>query len=192
MLGQALGWTVVEGSLTFGSWNIASLLADTLGRISFYLAAVFLAAVYGWFGWLLWKGIKNRLQKDAIEPYRTRQLLLQCASLTVLVFILTNKVFSPQYLIWLCPLLPLLGGRSRYLVWSLFVVAAALTQYVFPYHYIEFELGNPVPVAMLFIRNLLLIAVAIVLLRTPPSTVTTVPSKSLPISAPPLSSKLSF
>jgi len=105
------------------------------------------------------------LGRGTAGPHCEARLLLQFASLTVLVFMLTNKVFSAQYLIWLCPLLPLLGGQSRYIAWPLFAAAAALTQYVFPYHYIEFELGDTVPVVMLAGRNLLLVAVAVVILR---------------------------
>ncbi len=165
LVAQSLGWTRVEGSLTFGSWNITSPLADILGGLSFYFVLGFLAAVYGWFGWLVVGGVKGGLGRGTAGPHCEARLLLQFASLTVLVFMLTNKVFSAQYLIWLCPLLPLLGGQSRYIAWPLFAAAAALTQYVFPYHYIEFELGDTVPVVMLAGRNLLLVAVAVVILR---------------------------
>lgn len=165
LMAQALGLTRVEGGLTFGSWNISSPTADAIGGISFYLTAGFLSMVYVWYGWLLGKWVKVRLKKNILEPYDAGRLLFQFVSLTVLVFVLTNKVFSPQYLIWLCPLLPLFGGQSRYFVWVLFAAAAALTQYVFPYHYIEFELGSFAPVAMMAVRNLLLVAAAIVLLR---------------------------
>jgi len=165
LVAQSLGWTRVEGSLTFGSWNITSPLADVLGGLSFYFVLGFLAAVYGWFGWLVAGWVKERSGGGIAGPHYAVRLLLQVAFLAVLVFMLTNKVFSAQYLIWLCPLLPLLGGQSRYIAWLLFAAAAALTQYVFPYHYIEFELGNIVPVVMLAGRNLLLVAVVAVILR---------------------------
>jgi len=164
LMAQALGWTRVEGSLTFGSWNITSPLADAIGGISLYLTVSFLAVVYGWFGWMLRKNLKTRSEKITSGPQDAWRLLVQFASLTVLVFMLANKVFSPQYLIWLCPLLPLLSGQSRYFVWFLFTAAAALTQYVFPYHYIEFEMGSPGTVAVLASRNILLGVTAFVIL----------------------------
>ncbi|MEW6141697.1 MAG: hypothetical protein AB1597_00880 [Chloroflexota bacterium] len=164
LMAQVLGWTSVEGSLTYGSWNIASPLADALGGLSFYLTVASLTLVYGLFGWLLRKGLTTRSEVTTLRPQDRGWILLQFASLAVLIFMLTNKVFSAQYLLWLCPLLPLLGGRTRYLVWLLFAVAAALTQYVFPYHYIEFELGGSGTVAVLASRNVLLAVTAFVIL----------------------------
>jgi hypothetical protein len=45
----------------------------------------------------------------------------------------------------------------------LFIAAALLTEYVYPYNYIGFELGQAIPVFMLTVRNLLLIAAAVLM-----------------------------
>jgi hypothetical protein len=92
--------------------------------------------------------------------------LFEYATLTVTVFMLTNKVFSAQYLAWLCPLLPLANKGREYLVPALFMAAAVLTQYVYPYNYINFELGKATPVLILTFRNLLLIVMAIAIALT--------------------------
>jgi uncharacterized membrane protein len=50
---------------------------------------------------------------------RRRPRLGQLAFLTVLAFLLTNKVYSPQYVLWLLPLVPLARPRWRlWLVWQ--------------------------------------------------------------------------
>jgi uncharacterized membrane protein len=159
LTGQVLGLTKVDGALTYGSWNLSSPLADSLAKISFPIVAVFLLIIYGLFTWRLYK-------KSGPEPIeKTSEIsalnLLQFTALAVAVFLLTNKVFSAQYLAWLCPLIPLVAAGREYFIPLLFMVAAVLTQYVYPYNYIPFELGKAVPVIMLTFRNLLLIVMAV-------------------------------
>jgi hypothetical protein len=89
--------------------------------------------------------------------------LIRFSSLAIIVFMLANKVFSAQYLAWLCPLLPLIIGEQRYKVATLFVVAGVLTQYIYPYDYNSFELGEALPVFVLFVRNILLIIAAVLM-----------------------------
>ena len=169
LVGQVLGMTKVEGELTFGSWNLSSPLADRLAGISLYASSGFLLVVYCLFGWQIWKRSKGGPETRLSEtPAAAR--LLQYASLAVIVFLLTNKVFSPQFLIWLCPLLPLTAGRWRYIPWLLFLAAGGLTLYVFPGHYVEFELFEPYLVGMLAGRNLLLASAAILMALSPRST----------------------
>jgi len=149
LLGQALGWTSVQGALTYGSWNLSSPLADGLAKGSFYISAVLLLAAYSGFGWLLWR--ENTRGR--------RRQLLQFTLLAILIFMLTNKVFSAQYLIWALPFLPLLSGDWRVPVWSLFVLAAALTMYIYPYRYIEFASFHTVEVLVMAFRNGLLVVI---------------------------------
>ncbi len=63
-----------------------------------------------------------------LAPRRPR--LAQVAFLTVLAFVLTNKVFSPQYTLWLLPLAALARPRWRYfLVWQFTEVLLMITLY---------------------------------------------------------------
>jgi uncharacterized membrane protein len=64
-----------------------------------------------------------------LAPRRPR--LAQAAFLTVLVFVLTNKVFSPQYTLWLLPLAVLARPRWRlFLVWQATEVVLMITLYM--------------------------------------------------------------
>jgi uncharacterized membrane protein len=159
--GQVLGLTTVEGALTYGSWNLSSPLADNLAKISFPVSAGFLLIVYGIFTWRLRKDSEGEPTASLSEP--SAMMLLNYTALAVAVFLLTNKVFSAQYLAWLCPLLPLVAGGREYSVPALFMAAAVLTQYVYPYNYIDFELVKAVPVFVLTFRNLLLVFMAILI-----------------------------
>ena len=160
LTGQVMGLTSVQGALTFGSWNLISPLADNLAKMSFYISAAILLAVYGFYAWRLRRETEGA-PKAALSGSSTAQLL-KYATLAVAVFLLTNKVFSAQYLAWLCPLIPLVADR-RYFAPMLFITAAVLTQYVYPYQYISFELGKALPVLVLTFRNLLLVLMAVLI-----------------------------
>lgn len=110
-------------------------------------------------GWAVWQ-----LRADRWRPRTAVALLL----LLVLLLMVANKVFSPQYLVWVGPLLAvcLLVTRSRLvsLTAVLAVVAAALGLYVYPYHYDELW-NSPADaggvIAVLAVRNLLIVVMAV-------------------------------
>jgi uncharacterized membrane protein len=161
LAGQLLGMTRTTGALTYGSWNLLSPLADNLAQLSFPLTAVVLVIVYGLFAWRLWKNPERDDKTNISGPSAAN--FVQFTVLAVTVFMLTNKVFSAQYMAWLCPLIPLVTGGRQYPVPALFMVAAILTQYVYPYNYIGFELVQPLPVTILLFRNFLLVLMAVLI-----------------------------
>jgi uncharacterized membrane protein len=158
LAGQVLGLTRLSADLTFGSWNLISPLADRLATISFPLTAGVLLILYGRYAWRLRRDPEQRLTKMP-TPYAIN--LLKYTGIAVAVFLLTNQVFSAQYMAWLCPLLPLAAGGKQYLAPALFMLAAVMTQYVYPHNYIGFELGEAVPVFVLLFRNLILIGMVV-------------------------------
>jgi uncharacterized membrane protein len=92
---------------------------------------------------------------------QTRERLVSYAAAAVAAFIAFGKVLSPQYLIWLIPLVPLV--RSR-LAQVMFVAALVLTQVEFPARY--WQLANdlrPSIVAVVFARDLVLVALVALL-----------------------------
>jgi hypothetical protein len=77
------------------------------------------------------------------------------------ILLVTSKILSPQYLIWLAPLLPFAEGRYRWVTWTLFILAGAMTYYIFPLHYMELLWLDSGTIAVLVSRNILLVALVL-------------------------------
>ena len=95
----------------------------------------------------------------------TRERLVTYAAAAVVAFVAFDKVLSPQYLIWLIPLVPLV--RSR-LAQVLLLAALVLTQIEFPARY--WQLANdfrPSIAAVVLARDLVLVALAVLLVIEP-------------------------
>ena len=82
---------------SFGSQNLSGQLPDTLASLQTAMQIVAVVAV-----WILF----------AISARRTPQLLAASAA-AVAAFAAFGKVLSPQFLIWLIPLVPLVLGQAR-------------------------------------------------------------------------------
>jgi hypothetical protein len=92
------------------------------------------------------------------------------AAALILAFMLGSKVLSPQYEIWLLPLVPLCaGGPAGAGLCLLFLASCGLTTGVFPLHYADLlNLRSPGP-ELLLGRNALLAALWVLLLALPPA-----------------------
>ncbi len=143
LLGHTLQLTSLGMRFDHGAWHLSSPLADTLARLSPVLMALALLSVY-----LLYS------RRDGATS--GEEELVNYALLATLAFMLTSKVLSPQFLIWLYPLIPLTVGRWRQACWPLFLPTGLLTQYIFPSHYPELIRGDPKLIDVLLWRNLLL------------------------------------
>ncbi|MDD4924074.1 MAG: glycosyltransferase family 87 protein [Dehalococcoidales bacterium] len=158
ILGQHFGWTSVNWDFSFGSFNITSGLADNLANASFYIMGAILLLAYALFIYQLRKSGKN---KDVKSNSQVEQetVLIRYVAISVLVFLLFNKVFSAQYMAWFCPLIPLLNIRYQNLIVALLLIAGVFTIYIYPFNYIEFEYYENLPVLIMANRNILLIIV---------------------------------
>jgi hypothetical protein len=102
---------------TFGSLNIVNH-ASLMSKVSLLEDVLLVAGLlYTW--WLQWRGKLN---------------LAAACLLTLLVIIVTGKVFSPQYLIWVAPLVAYVGGpHKRWVIsWS---IIGLLTTIIYPIIY---------------------------------------------------------
>jgi hypothetical protein len=97
----------------------------------------------------------------------TSESLVTYSVAALLAFIVTNKVFSPQYLIWLLPFAPLLRLRQA----SALLAICALTIVLFPFDYDHLLGMELLPVLLLNLRNLLVVGLLVWLLvdRAPSS-----------------------
>ena len=97
----------------------------------------------------------------------TAETLVAYVFAALLAFIATNKVFSPQYIIWLLPFAPLLRPRQT----LMFLVVVVLTIALFPFNYDELLAMQKLPVILLNLRNLLVVVLLgwLVIERAPAS-----------------------
>lgn len=94
----------------------------------------------------------------------TRDRLLRYAAAAVCGFIAFDKVLSPQYLIWLFPLVPLVRGRRGLAAGALFLAAMVLTQMWFPRDYLDLVYGLAArPSWFVLARDLTLVALLLTL-----------------------------
>jgi Glycosyltransferase family 87 len=80
------------------------------------------------------------------------------AAALILALMLGSKVLSPQYVIWLVPLVPLsAGGVAQIGISALFLAACWMTTQVFPVHYGDLVTFRDPGPDLLLVRNLLLV-----------------------------------
>ena len=130
-----------------GSQNLSGGLPDALASLQTVVQGLALVGV-----WLVFA-----------RTERTPADLLVAGAAAVAAFAAFGKVLSPQFLIWLLPLVPLALGRSR-LALGFFAGALVLTQLWFPSRYWDVVAVEPVAWLVLC-RDLLLVALVVVLVR---------------------------
>ena len=87
---------------------------------------------------------------------------LRYAAACVCAFIVCGKVLSPQYLLWLVPLVPLVRGRRGLAATALLTAALVLTQVWFPQRYFAYALDFHLA-GVVLLRDLVLVALLAVL-----------------------------
>jgi len=96
---------------------------------------------------------------------QTRERLVAYSAAAVVAFAAFGKVLSPQYLVWLIPLVPLVRSRR---VQALLVAALVLTQVEFPARY--WRLANELRPSISWVvlaRDLVLVAIFALLVLEP-------------------------
>ncbi len=155
-LAASLLWVLSRvglGSLTyvytFGSLNVASPFAAGISLLFTWLLVLGLLYTY----WLQW---------------RAKIDLATASLLTLLIVMVTGKVFSPQYLIWVFPFVAYIGECN--LCWLLpWCLLGLLTSWIYPYIYFLTPTLLNVPALPLFypvttLRNVLLLGLVLYLL----------------------------
>ncbi|MHB8642396.1 MAG: glycosyltransferase 87 family protein [Gaiellaceae bacterium] len=128
-----------------GSQNLGGTAANVVGALQSLAQIAALAAI--------WIVFARRRRSD-------EELVLASAG-SVVAFVALGKVLSPQFLIWLIPLVPLV--RSR-IAWALFAFALVWTQAYFPQHYWDYALRFATTQSWLvLLRDLALVALLILL-----------------------------
>lgn len=149
LAGKQLGLYEPTVVSTFGSQNLAGSLPDRLASVQTLLQVVAVVAV--------WLAVTR-----ARDPLAG---LLGGSAAAVVAFVTFGKVLSPQFLIWLIPLVPLAVAVSGLSAPLLFVTALVLTQIWFPTRYWDVvDLGAAG--WLVLVRDLVLVALLVVLVRS--------------------------
>ena len=149
LAGKQLGLYEPTVVSTFGSQNVSGSLPDRLASLQTLLQIVAVVAV--------WVAVARA--RDPIAG-------LLCGSAAVVVaFVAFGKVLSPQFLIWLVPLVPLAAAVSGLGTQVLFVTALVLTQLWFPSRYWDVvDLGAVG--WLVLVRDLVLVGLLVALVRS--------------------------
>jgi hypothetical protein len=161
---ESLGALVFHVARLFGRWRGEVLL--NYGSVEFLgpwvrvvsSGAMFLSVVG--VGWLvLWRVSVRRVAAHTV---------VDAAFVAVLVFTVTSRVISPQYLVWLVGLAGVCacvrGSRMR-VPGVLVLMACPVTTLEFPLFFAEVVAGDGLGVALLVVRNGLLVCAAVIAAR---------------------------
>jgi hypothetical protein len=96
----------------------------------------------------------------------TAEELVRWSAAALVAFVALGKVVSPQFLIWLVPVVALVAGSRGLRASALLALALVLTQLWFPTRYWDLarELA-PLPSTLVLARDLVLVALLVVLVR---------------------------
>ena len=139
----------------FGAYDLSSSVSGVAKLLS---GVATLAALAG-AAWLVWR--RSRAT-GGLGPADWAAAF----ALGTFAFVLPTRVLSPQYLVWLCAPMAALAGvlAGRRALWTL-VAAALVSQVVFPFRYTQLRRLYPFDVGLLTLRNLLLVASCVLVVR---------------------------
>ena len=132
---------------SFGSQNLFGELPDALATVQTILQALAILAIWALF-------LPRRASSEA---------LVAAAAAAVAALVAFGKVLSPQFLLWLVPLVPLAGGGLGLAAGALLAAALLLTHLWFPSRYWELVAFEAGPVWLLVARNVCLLGLVAVL-----------------------------
>jgi hypothetical protein len=141
----------LAGETSHGSQNVAGTAAAVLAVVT----SIVQVAVLLWI-WLAFA-----------RGAGTREALVRSTAAALCAFVALGKVLSPQFLIWLIPIVPLVRGRRGLWGSALLAAALVLTQVWFPFRYFRLALHFEGGVSwVLLARDLVLVALTLLLTFT--------------------------
>ena len=146
-------------SYGFGAVQVEGPLAGAL----LTLLPPVTALAFGLLAWLGWRRLRaeaggpaNDDDDSAVRP----ATLVALAFASILLLLLTSKVYSIQYVVWIVPFVALLRGRQFWLG----AAVVALTMPIHPILYADLVQQEALPILVLNLRNALVVALTVWLL----------------------------
>jgi uncharacterized membrane protein len=93
----------------------------------------------------------------------SKERMLPAAAAAVTAFIVFDRVLSPQYLIWLAPLVAILPGKRGLVAMAMLTCAMLITQIWYPLHFTELKEFKPLESWAVIGRDLVLLGLFAVL-----------------------------
>lgn len=155
--------SLLWASSMFGFWispNRSFHSFNLVGQLDGPISALSLAALLAGLVWVYWRQASGRLDFG------------RALTLCLLVVICTGRVLSPQYLIWVLPLIAIVEQEYD----PLWLVICGLTSLIFPYAYEALHAGPGTPVyppaflGLIALRNVLLVGATLRFARRSPAT----------------------
>lgn len=145
---------------SFASWNISVLGWDRIvSRLFLFLGLILSLAVYPWF----YRQPKGKRQVNSGEF-----LMIKAILIAILIFIGFNKVFSPQYLIWLEPFvlwfILYLGRKKMFILGSLWCLVLILTMFNLANFWSLIALSQPIILTQILRNGVYLVFLVLVVL----------------------------
>lgn len=152
VFGSYLGLTQALSMTDHGGLGLASDWVKPLASLSTLLTFAGLFVIY----FFVWRTLKRNGGRVRLDWF------INVVSLTILWFILANKVLSPQYLVWLLPFVPIWRGWNKTI---LFLITLPLSFIPFPFLIDMLARLDALPFIILTVRNGLLAAIFVMLVR---------------------------
>jgi hypothetical protein len=144
----------LAGETSHGSQNVAGSAA---GAAAIVTSVVQLAVLI----WIWTSFARGRGDREA---------LVRSAAAALCAFVAFGKVLSPQFMIWLIPIVPLVRGRRGLWASALLAVALVLTQIWFPFRYFRLALHFEEGLSWVVLaRDLILVTVTMLLVAALPN-----------------------
>lgn len=136
----------VENS--FGSQGLSGRGPAVIAGLLTAVGIALLVAI----AWSLWVGLRRA------RPPGDGRLFVAAVCATIATLLVSGKVLSPQFLIWLMPAVFLVAGRYGRATFALGIAAMVLTFAYFPHRYWDLVALDTWPIALLVLRDLALVA----------------------------------
>ncbi|MFB3778302.1 MAG: hypothetical protein ACE141_11845 [Bryobacteraceae bacterium] len=157
------------GSLYAGAFLLASKTGVTETSLTYNGSAWHVGSA--WSGWI---GDATVLMQVAALAMVCRRYwttggagFVRWAAAAVVAVVVTSKVLSPQFLLWILPLVALIEGKPGDAARKVFLLCCGVTTLVFPWLFTGLVRREFLPIVLLNLRNALLLGLLLLLLVYP-------------------------